>query len=263
MAQINERHRTILEYLNQNGQVDTAYLTEILNTSRETVRRDLNALATQGLLLKTYGGAVALTSTEPGLYVPLSSREQFRQGEKQALCALAAEFIQEYDTVFIDNSTTTSHLIKYAPKHCKVTFITNSIQLLAQFAQIHNPRWNVISLGGTLDYETSSTNRFLAMNNLQHFKPNKAFISCHGIDDEFCVTDTDINDVEIKQYIINTCKETYLLVDASKLPRQGVVKIDDSANFHCIITNESIDPLFLSQLNYHDCKIRLASPIHP
>ncbi len=260
MAHIKERRNKILELLVKNGQVKSTELMTILDTSRETVRRDINALAEQGLLTKTYGGAVAPENNTPG-FIPLKAREKSHTVEKQALCQHATKAIKEYDTIFLDNSSTVMHIIKYIPKQYQITIITNSVRLLAEFASLHNSNWYIINLGGALDYGTYSTNRYLTINNLRNFKPNKAFISCTGIDEDFTVNDTRMDDVEIKKYIVENCKETYLLADYSKLPNEGIIKITDTANFHSIITNDNADALFLSQLNSHGCKLQLAPSI--
>ncbi|AZO94511.1 DeoR/GlpR family DNA-binding transcription regulator [Halocella sp. SP3-1] len=257
MPHIKERRNKILEILAKNGHVKSTELMEILNTSRETVRRDLNALSKKGLLVKTYGGATTPENKSSG-FIPLQAREKSHLVEKQALCSHAARAIKEYDTIFLDNSSTVMHIIQYIPKQYHITFITNSIRLLTEFAILHNQNWHVISLGGALDYGTYSTNRYLTINNLRNFKPNKAFLSCHGIDEDFTVTETRMDDVEIKKYIVETCQETYLLTDYSKLPSKGVIKVTDAANFEGIITNDNADALFLSHLHSHGCQVQLA-----
>jgi DeoR/GlpR family transcriptional regulator of sugar metabolism len=258
MSYAEERYNKILELLSQNGRVDAIELMTILNTSRETVRRDLNCLSKKGLLVKTHGGAIAPKNNTFEIFRPLKDRENSYQLEKQALCRYAAKAINEHDTIFLDNSTTITRIINYIPKQYNLTVITNSISLLSQFFMLHNPNWNIIALGGTLDYKTYSTNRYFAINNLYNFKPNKSFISCHGIDDDFSVTDTNMDDVEIKRYIVDACKETFLLADYSKIQRKGVVKIADASMFHSIITNDNIDSTFLSNLTAHGCVVQLA-----
>ncbi len=257
MSSAKERHATILKLLKESGKVDAQKLTDILHTSRETVRRDLNILSKEGHLIKTHGGAISPEYTSLSLFTPIKVREFSNQREKQALCQYAAKAVKEYDMIFIDNSTTASHIINYIPKQYTLTFIVNSLSLLNVLSLMQIPHWTIISLGGILNYGTSSTNRYLAITNLRQFQPNIAFMSCHGIGENFIVTDTGIDDVEIKQYIIQECRKSYLLADASKLPRAGVVKIADAAVFESIITSDLIDSSFLSQLNSHGCKIHL------
>jgi len=258
MSSPSQRHQKILELIESKGKVSTVELTELLHTSRETVRRDLNFLSDKGLLIKTHGGAISMEHKAAfGFFTPLNNRRNAYQQEKQALCRHAASLVEEYDTIYLDNSTTVEHLIDYIPKYYKLTFVTNSVLLLTRFSMLHNQNWKVISLGGMLSYETCSVNRFIAMNSLRLFEPNKAFLSCHGIGEDFFVTDTEIDDVEIKKYIVSSCKETVLLADYSKIPRPGVIKIADASAFHTIVTNNNVNPEFLCRLVSHDCNVKL------
>lgn len=254
----SQRHQKILELLESRGEISTTELMELLNISRETVRRDLNLLSNRGLLIKTHGGAISMEHKAAfGFFTPLNNRRTAFQHEKQVLCRYAASFVENYDTIFLDNSTTVEHLIDYIPKYYKLTFVTNSIPLLTRFSILHNQNWKVFSLGGLLSYETCSVGHFLATNNLQLFEPTKAFVSCHGIGTNFWVTDTEMEDVEIKQYIVKICKETVLLADSSKIPRPGVIRIADASDFHAIVTNKNVDSEFLCSMVNHDCNVKL------
>lgn len=258
MSGSSQRHQKMLELIESRGQISTNELMEMLNTSRETVRRDLNVLADRGLLIKTHGGAISMEHKAAfGFFTPLNNRRTAFQPEKQALCRYAASLVEDYDTVYLDNSTTVEHLIDYVPKYYKLTFVTNSILLLTRFSMLHNPNWKVFSLGGFLSYETCSVSRFLAMNSLKLFEPTKAFLSCHGVGENFSVTDTEMDDVEVKQYVTNTCKVTVLLADSSKIPRPGVIRIADASDFHTIVTNKDVDSEFLCSMVSHDCNVKL------
>lgn len=261
VANITERRNKILEILTRNGSVKSSELVEILNTSRETVRRDLNALAKKNLLTKTYGGAIA-SQKNTWEFIPLKEREKTHLWEKKSLAKYAAQAIKEYDTIFLDNSTTVMNIIDYIPKKFNITFIINSVRLLTHFANLSNNNWKIINLGGTLNYETFSTDRYLTINNLKNFKPNKAFLSCHGIDDELVVTESRLEDVEIKKYIVKNCKESYLLIDYFKLARRGVIRFGNATDFYNIITNNQADGLFISKLNSQGCKIKLVPSIN-
>lgn len=257
MSRMKKRHAEILEVLARDGQVNAAELANTLNASRETIRRDLNKLAEEGHLIKTHGGAV-IPEINTSLFVPVKARERVNFAEKQALCRHIAKVIKEYDTIFLDNSTTILQLLQYVPRQFSLTFITNSIRLLGEFSTLNVRNWNVVLLGGVLDYETYSSNGHLTIGNLENFRPNKAFISCRGINEDLTVGDNRIDDAELKKHIVQKCKETYLLADSSKLPRDSVVKIGNASDFHMIITNENADPLFISHLISNDCQVQIA-----
>ena len=257
MSRIKKRHAKILQMLARDGQVNSSELANTFNASRETIRRDLSKLAEEGHLIKTHGGAV-IPEINTSPFIPVKARERTNFTEKQALCRYVAKVIKEYDTIFLDNSTTTLQLLQYIPKQFSLTFITNSIRLLGEFSTLNVRNWNVVLLGGVFDYETYSSNRHLTIRNFENFRPNKAFISCRGINEDLTVGDNRIDDAELKKHVVQKCKQTYLLADSSKLPGDSVVKIANASDFHTIVTNENADPLFISHLISNDCQVQIA-----
>jgi len=55
-----ERHHIILQEIAHHQKVISAQLSVQLQTSEDTIRRDLNELASAGHLLKVHGGALAI-----------------------------------------------------------------------------------------------------------------------------------------------------------------------------------------------------------
>ena len=62
-----QRHQYILAQVTKTGALSVAELVRELNVSRETIRRDLNALAERGLIVTTHGGALSSDRREPDL----------------------------------------------------------------------------------------------------------------------------------------------------------------------------------------------------
>ena len=258
MIYAEERYNRILELLSQKGRVDSSELVDVLNTSRETIRRDLNKLAEEGHLIKTHGGAILPDHTASGFDFPFTAREKAHPVEKADICAWAAQNIHEPETIFLDNSSTVGHLLEFIPRQYKLNILVNSVPLLLRFCQMQNPNWNIISLGGSLVYPTMSVNRYLTTDALKNFRPTKAFLSCHSIDENFIATDSYLDDVELKRYAAELSEETYLLVDHSKLNRSGVMKIADATLFDHIVTDEKADPDFLAELKTLHGSVHLA-----
>lgn len=253
-----ERYKKILEILEGKDYVSTNELIEKLQTSRETVRRDLNALAARGAILKTHGGATSWEIAAQVYDTPIVLRANTNLSAKQAIAKYAVQFIQKKDTIFIDNSSTAACLISYIPKNYQLTLITYSVQLILELAKITIPNWKIVLLGGDLDFNTFSTGSYIATNTLSMFKPAKAFISCHGIDSTFYMTDSYMNDVELKRLVIANSRETFLLIDSSKLNRNGVINIDSATSVDYLITNTDANSKFLDQLRKQGCDIHLA-----
>lgn len=248
MIYAEERYKKILDLLTKQEYVSTTELINILNTSRETVRRDVNTLAKKGLIIKVHGGISSKENINTLYDTPVILRESTNVQLKKKLCEYTAKYIQNDDIIFIDNSSTTAHLIHYIPKNYHLTLITNSIKLLIELTKIKVNNWNIICLGGVFDFNTLSTTNYLTTNNLSIFKPTKSFISCHGIDSDYSITDSYLNDIEIKRTVIKNSKENFLLIDSSKLNRKGVMVLTEIINFQHIITNFSKDISFIDNL---------------
>lgn len=252
-----ERYKKILDLLNEREYISTNELIELIDTSRETVRRDLNTLSERGALIKTHGGAASRESATALYDTPVILREATNVTYKREICESAARYIEDKDNIFVDNSSTAANLISFIPKNYHITLITYSIKLLLELAKLKTVNWNIISLGGTFDFNTLSTNNFLTMTNLSIFKPTKTFVSCHGIDEHFSVTDSYLNDVEIKRTALASSQETFLLADHSKLLRKGVMHVTDAKAFNHIITNQNADTAFVNQLMQYGCNVEL------
>lgn len=260
MIYAEERYNKIMELLSKQGSIYVTELMTALNISRETVRRDLNKLAQDGLLLKTHGGAVLPNASQSGFDYPFATRQQANRAEKAQLCAYAAQSIQEADTLFLDNSSTVAHMIKFIPKQYHLNIIVNSVPLLLELAHTRNPNWNIFSLGGSLVYNTVSTGRHLAVKAFENFRPSKAFLSCHSVDNRYLATDSYLDDIELKRCALELSDETFLLADYSKFGHPGSMKIVEVSHFSHIITNEKADPVFIQHLRSQDCDVHIVVP---
>ena len=253
-----ERHSEILKYVKEHKRATITQLAELLNTSNETIRRDVKELDQRGLLKKTHGGAILVEQSPVWYDVPLSLRESRFVAEKKAICACAAQFVQESDSIFLDNSSTVLNLVPFLPKQLHITLITNSIKLLLEIAQIPSHNWTVLCVGGAFKKTTLATNSFLAMNNLKMFRPTKAFLSCHGINTDLEMTDNFLDDVEIKEYILRVSKELFLLADSSKFGLGGVISVAEVTRFHHLITDKNADPTFVKKLLEREVNLQIA-----
>jgi Transcriptional regulators of sugar metabolism len=144
-----ERKAEILKLLEQNGRVDVNELSSLLQASRETIRRDLSELEENGALKRTHGGAV-FGSINPKTVdeFPVAVREIQQFKEKDAICQRAAAFIEDGDSLFVDNSSTCIYLLKYIPPEYHVTIITNSIKVMLEAAKNRHANHMLVCLGG-------------------------------------------------------------------------------------------------------------------
>ena len=107
---MNPRHAQILEIIKEKKFVSVSALSQVLYTSESTVRRDLIVLEKNGLIQRTRGGAIYMEATK--LEWPLMFKRQANMEKKQRIADLAADFIKDHQTIFIDSSSTCMILAK-------------------------------------------------------------------------------------------------------------------------------------------------------
>lgn len=259
---IAERKAEILKLLEQHRKIDVAQLSTCFKVSKETIRRDLRALEQDELLVRTHGGAIPITTKhigQPGIAEPpVKERELTNFQEKQTICKKAASLIQSDDNVYVDNSSTTIYLAQYVPYDIQVTFITNSIPFLINVAQLNNPNHSYICLGGILKASNLSIHGNMTLHNAKQYFPNKAFLSCTGISPDRMLTDSSIQEVDIKKMMIEHSKEVYVLADHSKFEKNGQVFLSSLQDIDYVITDSKANKRSYSYLANYNVDVIIA-----
>lgn len=105
-----ERRQRIIELMQQDKKVYVSNLSQLFEVTEETVRRDLEKLENEGLLTRTYGGAIA--NQNPLEDLPFQTRTSMNHEFKQNIAAKATILINDNDTIMVDASTTCLELIQ-------------------------------------------------------------------------------------------------------------------------------------------------------
>src|SRR5437764_12728774 len=142
-----QRHKLIIEEVRRLGAVRVSDLTDLLAVSEMTVRRDLDALAADGLLEKVHGGARLpgrLSADEPGFEA--KSHRQLR--EKEAIAREAARLVAPGQSIGVTAGTTTWRLAHHLARIPELTVVTNSIQVANVFHRDARTDRTVVLTGG-------------------------------------------------------------------------------------------------------------------
>jgi DeoR family fructose operon transcriptional repressor len=122
------RKANLVAYVSEAEQVTVAQLAERFDVSTDTVRRDLQQLHDEGLVVRTHGGAVsvaAIASTEKKLDV----RMQIHTDAKDRIGALAATLIADNSVVMINAGTTALAVVRHLNNHRDLTIATNNLRI--------------------------------------------------------------------------------------------------------------------------------------
>jgi DeoR family fructose operon transcriptional repressor len=213
-----ERKQVIQEWLQKEGKVMVIPLSDHLEVSPETIRRDLLVLEKEGKLKRVYGGAIKPTFLNDE--VPYNLRQNIFPDEKKAIGMRAAELIQDGSTIVIDVGTTTLELAQAIQGKKRLTILTNSIPVASALLESINRgifMGRVIILGGEANPEQRSISGTLCEQMMAQFHVDQAFLSVGGISLTSGITDFDVNEAAISRAFAAAAQEVIVLADHSKL----------------------------------------------
>ena len=207
-----ERYHSILSIINEKHAVTVSELSQLLDTSESTIRRDLTALDQLGKLKKVFGGATSIKQTIGFIEDPTSTKETLMQEEKTEIARYCATLINDTDFVYIDAGTTTGCMIDHID--CEgASFVTNGARHAIQLARRGFRVW---LLSGRLKAKTEAVIGQGAVDSLQKYHFNKCFIGTDGVDQKCGLTTADIEESMVKTNAIERSQNVFILADSSK-----------------------------------------------
>ncbi|SNX53412.1 DeoR/GlpR family DNA-binding transcription regulator [Thermoanaerobacterium sp. RBIITD] len=231
-----ERRKRIMSLLQENQSVLVPELSKLFKVTEETIRRDLEKLESEGLLKRTYGGAVINESTS--VDIPLNIREITNIEGKQTIGLKVAENIEDGDTLLFDSSSTVLQVAKQIKFKRKITVITNSEKVIFELSNAKDCK--VISTGGVLKANSMSLIGHWAEDAIKNFCVDKAIISCKGFDMDRGITESNEMEAEIKKAMANAAEKVFLLVDHTKFDKSSFVKMLDFNKVDYLFTDRKL-----------------------
>jgi len=209
------------ELIREAGSVTVAALEKEFGISSATARRDLDALAKQGKVRRTHGGAVM-----PGLAQHEDSFQQ-RLGEaveaKKRLARAASELLDVEESAFIDASTTAYYTVqRMVADASNVTFLTSLLPVMDLFSTADPSAVSLVGFGGIFRPLTLSFVGPCTIRMIESYRADRTFFSVKGITPEGHLTEANPLEAEVKRAMIRQAASPVLLVDGSKFERQGL-----------------------------------------
>ncbi len=229
------RKKQIVNLVNREKHISVEELATTFSVSVETIRRDLKALDTKGLLVRVHGGATSKETSDVG--TSFAQRAKSNVEDKQKLVEIAISQIKEHSVIGLDASSS-SWLLAQSMPNIKCTVVTNSINIINALEKKSNI--NIISIGGNYSEKYKSFYGIIARNTLNKMSLDLCFISCVGIDLNSGIWDSNEYNYEIKQSLIAVSNKTILIADKSKLNKRSLLKICEIDTLDCLITNAQL-----------------------
>lgn len=249
-----ERQARIAHLITHQKTVTVAELCKAFAVSDMTVRRDLQYLEGEGVLIRTHGGAVANTA---GQDAEFDVREQVQIGEKEAIARVAANLVHAGDTIILDAGTTTARLAHYLHGKSGLTVVTTSLHVLRELGG--DEQIALIATGGTVRQATLSFVGSWAEEMLSRFHADILFLAATAIDLERGLFNSNVYEIGVKQQMIQSAQRVILLADHTKFGNQSMAKIAGLDAVDCIVTDREVAPEIPIALRAHQIEVHLAS----
>jgi len=234
----SERRNKILELLQEEGSARVRELSLLFKVSEPTVRQDLERLEEQGFITRVHGGAFLRTVSQQVSSLTLQHMENL--DKKAAIARRAAEFVAPYDRIILDSGSTMTELARCLAGVENLTVITNALNIALIMGA--NPKCQLMVTGGEFKAPTLSLTGDKAALFFQNLFVDKLFLATGGISPAFELTYPGINDIPVKNAMIQVARETYLLADSSKFGKVSFASLGSMKGIHVLITDAGIDP---------------------
>lgn len=207
------RRRILRRELAVRGAVSVAELADLLGASAATIRRDLDALAREGVVERAHGGAAAraLRPAEEALAV----REQKDIAEKRAIAQAAAGLIKSGDTIFLNDGSTIMALARELAVAELELFVVTSAVNVAHLL-VENPRLTVCLLGGFVRRSSLATSGSFAESMLEQFNADMALLSSDGFSVGEGLSFSNADDALVSRKMAMRAKRCIALVTSPK-----------------------------------------------
>lgn len=216
-----ERQGRILEIVGRDGEASVESLAETFVVSHETIRRDLEVLASTGALHKVRGGARRIKLMTEG-----SFRERmFDQAPAKAeIGRKLAMVVDDGDTLFMDTGTTTLACAEALGAFRDLTIITNSLRIAQRLGE-QDAGHRLFLLGGAYAADNSETVGPLAIEQIERFQADHAVLTVAAVDAEAGAMDADLDEAHVARAMIEHARNTIILAHAEKFGRRAAFRV--------------------------------------
>jgi DeoR family transcriptional regulator of aga operon len=246
-----ERRREILDIINNEGRVVVKDLARHFDTSRVTIRNDLEILHSQGLVHRTHGGALPI-QVGALLDPSLREKEKLHRLEKQHIAEAAVALVKEGESVVLDSGTTTTAVARALRKFRILTVITNAVNIAAELA---GTSIEVILTGGTLRENSFSLVGPLAEDSLRRLSADIFFLAVDGFDVRFGLTTPNMLEAKVNRVMMEIARQTVVVCDSSKFGRRSLSLIAPPGAIQQTITDGRIPKTDLRTLREAGIKV--------
>ena len=248
-----ERRRLILEMVKSDGRVLVGSLAKHFRTSQVTIRKDLDVLQAQGLILRSHGGA--LPAQTGVLEDPtLREKEKLHRKEKLQIAAAATHMVKEGQVIILDSGTTTTAIARALREFENLTVITNAVNIAAELS---GSSVEVLLTGGTLRKNSFSLVGPIAEETLHRLNADILFLGVDGFDIHYGLSTPNLLEAKVNRAMMDVARLTVAVCDSSKFGRRSLSSIAQVSEIQHLICDRGISKHDLAALKKAGLEITL------
>lgn len=243
------RKADLAQFIASHGQVTVAQLSQQFDVSIDTVRRDLDQLHAEGVITRTYGGAISaqpVFRSDQGL----KERTKLNAPAKEQVAELAAALIPDGSVVIINSGTTTLALARHLRHHRDLTIATNNLLLPAEISP--KALRDLYMFGGSVRTVTQATTGPVSLRIGQtggdiDVSADIALIAIGAVNSEGYST-SNLPDAAMMAAMMDHAQRVIVLADSSKFDRRLFAKVSDVGRADYFVTDNAPEGELLDAL---------------
>jgi DeoR family transcriptional regulator, fructose operon transcriptional repressor len=256
-----ERMSHLLAHLEQEGQLRVANAAALFAVSESTIRLDLQELEERGLVQRTHGGAILTSVSHTGTmkYLSLGLEERLVENRdaKKAIGQLAAELVEDGETIMIDGGSTSRYVAFNLRQKNHLTIVTHIVDIYPDLIGMEGDN-RVIFTGGELD----QSNMILVGEEspliVSRYRASKAVLGIDGISLSLGLTTQDVHAL-LKKAMMTYSDQVIIVADSTKLGRVSLVPVAMLDEIEYLVTDDGADPHMVREIEGMGVKVLIAS----
>ncbi len=237
------RQQKTLELVRERGYISIEELAQYFDVTPQTIRRDINQLADEGLLRRYHGGAAHDSSVENTEY---TMRAGYMLEEKRRIAEAVAAAVPDHASLFINIGTSTEAIAHALLNHTGLKIITNNLNVAKILStkedfEVLIASGRVRPDGGVIGQATADF--------FKQFKADYALIGISGIDEDGTLLDFDFQEVCVSQELLSSARQVFLAADSSKFGRNAMIRLGSLKQVDSIFTDQQPNEQYLKTIH--------------
>ncbi|CAG9163939.1 DeoR/GlpR family DNA-binding transcription regulator [Cupriavidus pampae] len=253
---LNPRQTALLEEVRSQGFASIDALARKFGVTLQTVRRDVNLLAENGMLTRFHGGVRMENSTTEN--IAYRQRQLLNADGKARIGRAVAAAVPDGCSLILNIGTTVEEIARALIHHRGLRVITNNLHVANILAD--NPDCEVIVAGGVLRSRDRGIIGEATVEFIRQFKVDIGLIGISGIEADGTLRDFDFREVKVARTIMEHSREIWLAADASKFNRQAMVELAPLTCIDRLFTDEPLRDPFVQMLGESGVNCVVADP---